>query len=51
MAHPSLLEGRTALVTGSSKGLGRFMAMGEAGARVALNYNNDEAAARLTFLT
>ena len=34
------LEGRTALVTGSSKGLGKAMAMalGAAGAKVALNY-------------
>lgn len=36
------LDGRVALVTGSSKGLGRFMAraLGEAGAKVALNFKN-----------
>ena len=41
------LKGRVALITGSSKGLGFAMAMGmaRAGARVALNYYNDEAAA------
>ncbi len=38
------LKGRTALVTGSSTGLGKRMAMalGQAGAKVALNYNNNE---------
>ena len=37
------LEGRTALVTGSSTGLGKAMAhsLGAAGARVALNYQHD----------
>lgn len=41
------LEGKTALVTGSSKGLGRAMALalGKAGARVALNYCNNSAKA------
>lgn len=41
------LEGKTALVTGSSKGLGRAMALalGKAGARVALNYCNNAAKA------
>lgn len=36
------LEGRTAIVTGSSKGLGKAMAiaLGEAGARVVVNYCN-----------
>ena len=38
------LEGRVALVTGSSTGLGKAMAMGlgDAGATVALNYHNNE---------
>ncbi len=41
------LAGRTALVTGSSKGLGRAMALalGEAGAQVAMNYANSKATA------
>ncbi|MAE62884.1 MAG: 3-oxoacyl-ACP reductase [Phycisphaeraceae bacterium] len=41
------LNGRVALVTGSSKGLGRSMAMalGAAGAKVCLNYYNDDAKA------
>lgn len=45
------LDGRVALVTGSSKGLGKAiaMALGAAGAKVALNYKNDEVAARATF--
>ncbi len=45
------LDGRVALVTGSSKGLGKAiaMALGAAGAKVALNYRNDEAAARAAF--
>lgn len=40
------LAGRVALVTGSSKGLGKAMAMalGEAGARVAINYANNATA-------
>ena len=49
---PSLrLEGRTVLVTGSSKGLGKAMAiaLGAAGARVALNYKNGKDAAERTF--
>ena len=38
------LEGKVALVTGSTKGLGLAMAgaLGEAGAKVAINYYNDE---------
>lgn len=38
------LEGHTALVTGSSKGLGRAMALslGKAGAKVAVNYCHDQ---------
>lgn len=42
------LDGRVALITGSTRGLGRAMAMalGRAGAKVALNYaNNEEVAA------
>lgn len=41
------LAGKVALVTGSSKGLGRAMAiaLGRAGAKVALNYCNNEAKA------
>ena len=42
------LEGKTALVTGSSTGLGKRMAvaLGQAGAKVAMNYfNNEERAA------
>lgn len=45
------LSSRVALITGSSKGLGRAMAfgLGAAGARVALNYHNDRTAAERTF--
>ncbi|MCR9245390.1 MAG: SDR family oxidoreductase [bacterium] len=41
------LAGRTALVTGSSKGLGRAMALalGAAGAKVAMNYANSKSTA------
>ncbi len=41
------LEGRVALVTGSTTGLGKAMAkqLGDAGARVALNYANSQARA------
>ena len=44
---PFSLAGRTALVTGSSTGLGKAMAkcLGLAGARVAMNYANDVARA------
>jgi len=45
------LEGKVAWITGSSTGLGKVMAMqmGAAGAKVALNYNNNEARAEKTF--
>lgn len=45
------LEGRVAFITGSSKGLGKEMAfaMGEAGAKVALNYFNGKEKAEETF--
>ena len=45
------LDGRVALVTGSSTGLGRVMAhaLGAAGARVALNYANDRERAERAF--
>jgi 3-oxoacyl-[acyl-carrier protein] reductase len=48
---PFRLDGRVALVTGSSTGLGKAMAMalGAAGAKVALNYANDQARAEKTF--
>ncbi|KAA8922106.1 SDR family oxidoreductase [Thermoplasma sp.] len=41
------LEGKNALITGASKGLGRAIAekFAEEGARVAINYNSDERAA------
>ncbi len=43
MTQDFSLEGRTALVTGSSTGLGKAMAhsLGAAGARVAINYQNN----------
>ena len=45
------LAGRVALVTGSSRGLGRAMAMalGQAGAKVAFNYFNSAATAERAF--
>jgi len=48
--HTSL-AGRVALVTGSSKGLGKAMAMalGAAGAKVAINYQNNEHDGRRAF--
>ncbi|MDA0749487.1 MAG: SDR family oxidoreductase [Verrucomicrobia bacterium] len=47
------LAGKVALVTGSTKGLGRSMALalGQAGARVAINYYNDEATAQAALNT
>ena len=49
---PFSLDGRVALVTGSSTGLGKAIAFGLArcGARVALNYyNNEERAAAVSY--
>lgn len=48
---PFRLDGRVALVTGSSTGLGKAMAMslGAAGAKVALNYANNQKRAEATF--
>ena len=45
------LEGKVALVTGSSTGLGKAMAvaLGKAGAKVAMNYFNNEERANNTF--
>jgi 3-oxoacyl-[acyl-carrier protein] reductase len=44
------LEGKVAIVTGASKGIGRTLALGlaRAGASVAVNYKNDEAGAQET---
>jgi NAD(P)-dependent dehydrogenase (short-subunit alcohol dehydrogenase family) len=48
MAQP--LEGRNALVTGSSKGVGKgiALALARAGANVAINYHSDVAGAEAT---
>jgi 3-oxoacyl-[acyl-carrier protein] reductase len=50
-SHPFSLAGKVAWITGSSTGLGKVMAMqlGAAGAKVALNYANNEARANETF--
>lgn len=50
-SNPFSLAGRVALVTGSSRGLGRAMAvaLGRAGARVALNYLNSRETAERAF--
>src|SRR5688572_9813916 len=54
MSTPNLvsLAGRMALVTGSSRGLGRAMAdaLGQAGAKVALNFHNNRSIAERAFL-
>lgn len=49
--RPFTLAGKTALVTGSSKGLGKAiaMALGAAGAKVALNYAHSQGSAEATF--
>ncbi len=49
--RPFTLLGRTALVTGSSKGLGKAMALalGAAGAKVAINYANGKETAEASF--
>lgn len=49
--QPFSLEGKVAWITGSSTGLGKVMAMqmGAAGAKVALNYANNQARAEQTF--
>ena len=49
--RPFTLVGRTALVTGSSKGLGKAiaLALGQAGAKVALNFAHGQEAAEATF--
>lgn len=50
-SNPFSLRGRVALVTGSSTGLGKAMAfaLGRAGAKVALNFQNNAARAEKTF--
>ena len=51
LSNPFSLAGRVALVTGSSTGLGKSMALalGRAGASVALNYQNNTARAEKSF--
>jgi 3-oxoacyl-[acyl-carrier protein] reductase len=47
MGEPRVLEGKIALVTGGSRGIGRAIgvALGRLGAKVVLNYTSNEAAA------
>ena len=49
--RPGSLAGKTAIVTGSSKGLGKAMAiaLGEAGARVVVNFYNGKEVAEKTY--
>ena len=49
--RPFTLVGRTVLITGSSKGLGKAMAfaLGAAGAKVAINYANGKETAEATY--
>ncbi|HYV32076.1 MAG TPA: SDR family NAD(P)-dependent oxidoreductase, partial [Candidatus Binatia bacterium] len=51
VADPFSLAGRVALVTGSSRGLGRAtaLALGKAGAKVALNYSHSKETAERAF--
>lgn len=48
MTHDALLEGKVAIVTGASRGLGRAIAeeLAASGAKVVVNYNSSEAAAQ-----
>ena len=50
-SNPFYLKGRVAIVTGSSTGLGKSMAiaLGQAGAKVAVNYHNNQARAEKAF--
>lgn len=53
MSGRGTLDGKTALVTGASRGIGRGIAvrLAEEGARVAVHYGTNEAAARETVAT